>query len=212
MAHLKELLSLAKDPADLKDLLSLVRDTSQLKRLLELMATNPYASAAPLLKDFLSHISNPNDLERLIEEAGLRPPPDPDAYRLARVLEHMGPGHKAVADVEMALRKQKDLDNKILFGRQKDPSKLTGDGRTIIGGHSPEFLSNPLYQIASQTRNSDGTISVKFTGCVSFALKGGVAGTSETRQDEGANQPIELEETTDDRHPCPECTGPTRAI
>lgn len=82
--------------------------------------------AAPLLKKFLLHIGNPTDIELLINEAGLGSPPDPDAYRLARVLDHMSSGRKATADVRTALNDQKGFDNKILYGRQKDPSKLTG--------------------------------------------------------------------------------------
>jgi len=157
----QELLALAQDPVALKSLLSVVRDATQLKRILLLMATNPYADAAPLLKYFLTRIGNPADVELLINEAGLGPPPDPDAYRLARVLDSMGSGRKTIADVRTALNEQKDFDNKILYGRQKDSSKLTGDGRTIIGAHSPRILAHPTFQILSQSLNADGTNGVE---------------------------------------------------
>ncbi len=74
---------------------------------------NPYPDAAPLLLRFLKRIHDPTELERLINEAGLQVPPDPDAYRLARALESLGAGRKVIADVEGAIQKQKDFDNKM---------------------------------------------------------------------------------------------------
>ncbi len=138
---------------------SLVRDRDQRQCLLALMATNPYnpyPDATPLLLRFLKRIHDPTELERLINEAGLQVPPDPDAYRLARVLERLGTGRKVIADVEGAIQKQKDFDNKILYGRRADP----GSDR-IIGAHSPRIVKNPDYQILSLKHNVDGTIKVQ---------------------------------------------------
>jgi len=138
---------------------SLVRDRDQRQRLLALMATNPYnpyPDATPLLVDFLRRIRDPMELERLINEAGLKALPDPDAYRLARALEFLGPGRRAIADMEGAIQEQKDFDNKLLYGRRADP----GSDR-IIGAHSPRIVKNPDYQILSRKHNVDGTIKVQ---------------------------------------------------
>ena len=82
----------------------------------------------------------------------------------------MGPGRKGIVAVKAALTEQKDLDNKILCGRRKDMSKLTGDGREIVGAHSPRILGDPDFRILSQTVNADGTIQVGFKKLISSAL------------------------------------------
>ncbi|MGL5941712.1 MAG: EndoU domain-containing protein [Waterburya sp.] len=147
---------------DLKELLKVPSMTiTELKELLKI------TDSVPQLKKLLTHIEDPLELKRLINEAGLKPGPDPDALRLERVLDKMGSGKKNIPDVESALEAQKKIDNKILLGEQKGTTPGTADFRTIRGAHSPKILTDPNYQIISQTPNSDGTIVAKFKKLIS---------------------------------------------
>lgn len=69
-------------------------------------------------------------------------------------------------DVERALAEQQEIDAKIVYARTKTPAPpgvpLTGQYRDIIGGHSGRILTDPNYQIISQTANADGTVWAKF--------------------------------------------------
>ncbi|MGA9770394.1 MAG: DUF4157 domain-containing protein [Blastocatellia bacterium] len=136
--------------AKLDDLLKVTTDAVQLERL-------------------LTHIDNPAELERLINSAGLRS--GPDAVRLDRTLQGMGPGKKSIPDVEAALETQKKIDNKILYGEPKATpppgTPPTGVAREIRGAHSPQILSDPDFNILSKTTNADGTIEVRFNKLLS---------------------------------------------
>ena len=119
-------------------------------------------------------ITNPADLERLLNRAGiLGGAADPNAAtRLERALDQLGPGAHSPADIERALDALKELDSKILHGRTAAPVvpgvAPTGEARRIIGAHSPEILGDPVnFNILSQTTNPDGTITAKFTKLVS---------------------------------------------
>jgi hypothetical protein len=156
---LETLLNKVGEAKKLENLLGKVPNVAQLEQLLNL------TDDAAQLERFLTHIDNPVELQRLINHAGLGTAPD--AFRLDRVLDKMGSGKKNIADVEAALDAQKKIDNKILFGEQKGTTPGTADFRTIRGGHSPRILTDPNYQILSQTNNPDGTIVAKFQKLVS---------------------------------------------
>ncbi|MEH2064826.1 MAG: DUF4157 domain-containing protein [Nostoc sp.] len=169
-AELERLLNLPKiaNAAELERLLNLPSMTvAQLEKLLVI------TDDAAQLERFLTYIDDPLELERLINNAGLKPAPDPDAFRLDRVLDKMGPGKKSVADVEAALDAQKKIDSKILVGEQKGTTPGTADFRTIRGAHSPSILSDPNFRIidpappAIPVPNADGTVQVKFQKLVS---------------------------------------------
>ena len=131
--------------AKLDDLLKLTKDAAMLDRI-------------------LTHIPDPAEVERLIKSAGLGP--GPDALRLDRTLQGMGPGTKNIPDVELALEAKKKIDKKILYGEQKTPhapgTTPAGASRELRGAHSPEILSDPDFDILSKTTNADGTVEVKF--------------------------------------------------
>lgn len=158
-----KLLSLLDKVGDADKLLSLlnkVSDINQLERLLNV------TDNVIQLEKLLQSIPNPTDLENLINTAGLGTSTIPDALRLERALDGMGSGTHSLSDIQNALDAQKVIDGKIVKGVQKDPhlpgTVPVGSQRKIIGGHSADILTDPNFQIVSQTTNADSTITAKF--------------------------------------------------
>ena len=141
-----ELLRWSKDPLKLRQLLSQVDDVSQILRLKQ-------------------SVNNVDDLGRLLNKAayGNTSP----GLRIERAIKnYLGSGRHSISEIQEAIAKQQKIDSKILHGEQPNPhppgTAPVGNQRRIIGGHSPDILTHPNFQIISQTTNSDGTITAKF--------------------------------------------------
>jgi hypothetical protein len=146
--QLQRVLAGTTDVAELNRLLLLVDDAAQLER-------------------FQAAIGNSVEIERLIRTAGLGSPPVADASRLDRVLAQMGLGPHPIPAIEVELAALKKLDSKILFGEPKAPTPpgVAPVGplqRGIRGVHSASILTDPSFNIISQTPNADGTVLARF--------------------------------------------------
>jgi hypothetical protein len=135
-----------------KKLLSLANnDGAAVQRLLDLCGKN-----SGQVERFLKAVPNPSELERLIGEASGAPPAGSGPDRIASVLDRIGEGPHSVANFETELQAQVKIDAKILRG------EINPGGR-LIGGHSPEILTSPDFQvIGTPTTNANGTIVAKF--------------------------------------------------